>query len=155
MVGNDSRDGTLELVKTSFPSVTLVFAPANLGFARATNIGIRESNAEYVLALNPDTRVSAGALEAMIDIMEDHAEVGIAGPRLIREDGSLGPRRKTLISDTFRRARPLSSRGSAFAGRKAGSVPCARGPARSYLCFGSTGSIMRPTAARQSTAWFT
>jgi GT2 family glycosyltransferase len=88
VVGNDSGDGTAELVRTFFPGVTLIAAERNLGFARGTNLGIRRRNADYVLVLNPDTRVAEGALDALIDLMEQHREIGIAGPRLVREDGS-------------------------------------------------------------------
>jgi N-acetylglucosaminyl-diphospho-decaprenol L-rhamnosyltransferase len=88
VVDNGSQDGTVELVRSSFPSVSVFAAGENLGFARAVNLGIREWDAEYILVLNPDTRISPAALDALIDLMEEHDEVGIAGPRLVREDGS-------------------------------------------------------------------
>jgi hypothetical protein len=89
VVDNDSRDGTVELVRESFPEVDLVAAGTNLGFAAATNLGIRRGRAPYVLALNPDTRIRPGVLEALLELMAKHPEVGISGCRLEREDGSL------------------------------------------------------------------
>jgi N-acetylglucosaminyl-diphospho-decaprenol L-rhamnosyltransferase len=88
VVDNDSGDATVEMVETEFPEVELVASPTNLGFAAATNLGARRGTAPYLLALNPDTAVTPGSLDTVIDVLEDHPEVGIAGPRLLRPDGS-------------------------------------------------------------------
>ena len=37
VVDNDSRDGTVELVRDTFPSISLIESGENAGFARATN----------------------------------------------------------------------------------------------------------------------
>jgi GT2 family glycosyltransferase len=41
-----------------------------------------------VLALNPDTELTAGALDALVALLEERPEVGMAGCRLVRADGS-------------------------------------------------------------------
>jgi hypothetical protein len=89
VVDNASADGTAELVGHAYPAVRLVASPVNLGFARATNLGMRVGSAPYVLALNPDTSIPAGTLDALLQLMEEHPEIGIAGCRLVRPDGSL------------------------------------------------------------------
>jgi GT2 family glycosyltransferase len=76
------------MVRNEFPDVELIASPRNLGFAAANNIAIRRGSASYVLALNPDTRVTFGALDHMLDLMESNASVGIAGCRLELEDGT-------------------------------------------------------------------
>jgi N-acetylglucosaminyl-diphospho-decaprenol L-rhamnosyltransferase len=88
VVDNASNDGTVDLIEQEFPEVHLVASSENLGFSRATNLGIRRGNAPYVLALNPDTRVPAGALDRLLDLMDRHGEIGICGCRLELEDGS-------------------------------------------------------------------
>ncbi len=88
VVDNDSRDGTPEMVSREFSEVTLVTAPTNIGFARATNIAIRQGSAEYVLALNPDAEMRSGTLDALLRLMDEHPEIGICGCRLERPDGS-------------------------------------------------------------------
>lgn len=88
VVDNASGDGTAEMVAEEFPEVVLTARERNQGFSVANNIAIREGSASYVLALNPDTEVTAGALELMIELMESRPEVGISGPRLERPDGS-------------------------------------------------------------------
>src|SRR5207247_2489529 len=59
------------------------------GFSAANNIAIRTSQAPYVLVLNPDTRVTAGALDGVLEVMEARPEVGIVGCRLELENGAL------------------------------------------------------------------
>jgi GT2 family glycosyltransferase len=88
VVDNDSRDGTVELVRDDFPGVQLHESKTNLGFAAATNLGIRAGAGDYVLALNPDTRVAAGVLDGMLELMDERPDLGIAGCRLELEDGT-------------------------------------------------------------------
>jgi GT2 family glycosyltransferase len=88
VVDNASGDGTAEMVRREFPEVGLIVAPRNIGFAAATNLAIGGSTTPYVLCLNPDTQVTPGALDRLLDLMEEHPEVGISGCRLERENGT-------------------------------------------------------------------
>ena len=88
VVDNDSRDGTVEMVRDRFPFVSLIESTENSGFARATNRGITAGSAPYVLALNPDTELHEDTLSGLLRLMEEHPEIGIAGPRLERPDGT-------------------------------------------------------------------
>jgi hypothetical protein len=63
-------------------------APTNLGFGAASNIGIRAGTGRYVLLLNPDTRITAGALDALLAILDTRNDVGTVGPKLLRDDGT-------------------------------------------------------------------
>src|SRR4051794_12332304 len=87
VVDNASGDGTAEMVRREFPEVGLIVAPRNIGFGAASNVVIRGGTTPYVLCLNPDTRVTAGALDRLLDLMEEHPEVGISGCRLELEHG--------------------------------------------------------------------
>jgi GT2 family glycosyltransferase len=89
VVDNASGDGTAEMVEREFPEVRLTRAGANLGFSAANNLAIRGGESPYVLVLNPDTRIVAGALDRLLELMEERPDVGVAGPKLVREDGSL------------------------------------------------------------------
>lgn len=88
VVDNASADGTAQMVAEEFGEVVLTARERNDGFSTANNIAISQGSAPYVLALNPDTEVTAGALDLMIGLMERRPEVGISGPRLERPDGS-------------------------------------------------------------------
>lgn len=89
VVDNASGDGTVEMVRGEYPEVELIASERNLGFAAATNLGARLGSAPYLLALNPDAAVTAGALDTLLRAIERHPGVAAAGPRLIKEDGSL------------------------------------------------------------------
>jgi GT2 family glycosyltransferase len=88
LVDNDSRDGTVELVRSDFPDVRVIANGENVGFSAANNRAIRLGTGRYVLALNPDTRVTEGALDRLVDLMERRPDIGIVGCRLELEDGS-------------------------------------------------------------------
>ena len=88
VVDNASRDGTPEMVRADFPEVELVASDTNLGFAAANNLAIRRGRAPYVVALNPDTRMTPGTLDHMLALMESDPSIGIAGCRLELEDGT-------------------------------------------------------------------
>jgi GT2 family glycosyltransferase len=89
VVDNDSRDGTVKMVRADYPEVDVIASPVNLGFAAATNLGAARGEAPYLLALNPDTAITAGALNAALATMRSHPEAAVVGARLLREDGSL------------------------------------------------------------------
>lgn len=66
--------------------------PKNGGYAYGNNAPIRNAlrrpqPPEFVLLLNPDTELLPGAIEALLDFMRQHPECGIAGSRLIDEQG--------------------------------------------------------------------
>jgi N-acetylglucosaminyl-diphospho-decaprenol L-rhamnosyltransferase len=61
----------------------------NGGYAYANNLGLREADARYSLLLNPDTVLPPRALSEMIAFMDAHPDAGVAGPRLVLQDGSL------------------------------------------------------------------
>jgi GT2 family glycosyltransferase len=88
-VDNASDDGTAEMVAREFPQAELTVNATNAGFSAANNPALARGTAPYALVLNPDTRITPGALQRLVELMEAHPEVGIAGPRLELEDGSL------------------------------------------------------------------
>jgi GT2 family glycosyltransferase len=89
VVDNASRDGSVDMVRQEFPQALLICNPENVGFARANNQGIATSAAQYILLLNSDTVVKAGALQRLVDFMDAHPQVGAAGPMILNPDGSL------------------------------------------------------------------
>lgn len=88
VVDNHSHDGTVELLRAQFPEVRVVASNHNLGFARANNIAIRQSQSEYVLLLNPDTVVAENTIAECIGFMDEHPKAGGLGARMLRADGN-------------------------------------------------------------------
>ncbi len=91
VVDNASTDGSPEMVAAGFPEVRLIRNPANLGYARANNIGIAASRGRYVLLLNSDTVVPAGALAGLLSFMDAHPWAAACSPQLLRPDGTPQP----------------------------------------------------------------
>jgi N-acetylglucosaminyl-diphospho-decaprenol L-rhamnosyltransferase len=88
VVDNGSTDGTAQLVAAQWPDVLVIEPGANLGFARANNLGIRKTTADYVLLLNPDTVVRPGALRRLLDALLANPDAAAAGPRLADVEGA-------------------------------------------------------------------
>ncbi|MGD0462735.1 MAG: glycosyltransferase family 2 protein [Tepidisphaeraceae bacterium] len=87
VVDNASADGSADLVAAEFPWVILQRNPQNVGFARGNNQAARSAAAPLLLLLNNDTVVRAGALQKLVQYMNEHPNVVAAGPRLIGADG--------------------------------------------------------------------
>ncbi|MCW2757783.1 MAG: glycosyl transferase family 2 [Nocardioidaceae bacterium] len=89
VVDNDSHDDTVARVRRDHPTTQVVEQRDNVGFGVSTNVGIRAGSAPYVLALNPDTVLEPTTVVDVLAAMAAHPEVGVAGCRLVRQDGSL------------------------------------------------------------------
>jgi GT2 family glycosyltransferase len=114
IVDNASGDGTAAAVRQMWPDVSVIETGENLGFAAGCNAGIRVTSGEFVLLLNPDARVTAGALDALTAHLKARPDAAVAGPRIVDEDGRaevscgamIGPvaelRQKLLVSGNAR-----------------------------------------------------
>jgi GT2 family glycosyltransferase len=87
VVDNASADGTAALVRSRWPAVRVVDAGGNLGFARANNVGIRATESELVLLLNPDTVPTAGSIDRLVAVLDAQPRVTVAGPRIVDASG--------------------------------------------------------------------
>ena len=88
VVDNASTDDGPRMVREKFPQVHLIENHENVGFARANNQAIQRCTGKYVLLLNPDTQVASGALQALVDFLDQHPEAGAAGGRIFNPNGS-------------------------------------------------------------------
>jgi GT2 family glycosyltransferase len=91
VVDNDSRDGTVELIRDEFPHVRLLALDENVGFAAGVNLAAEEAVGEFLLLLNPDTVVHDGALDALVGFARAHPEHGLYGGRTLDPDGTVNP----------------------------------------------------------------
>jgi N-acetylglucosaminyl-diphospho-decaprenol L-rhamnosyltransferase len=88
VVDNGSTDGSVEMVRAEFPSVTLVEAGANLGYGAAVNLVAERTSTPWLVASNADVVVEDGALDALVAAASADPGAGAVAPRLIRPDGS-------------------------------------------------------------------
>jgi GT2 family glycosyltransferase len=94
VVDNNSVDGSVEMVKKKFPWVKLIDNKLNQGFSKANNQAIRESNAEYILLLNPDTVVEEDTLYKCCRFMDEHPDAGGLGVKMLDGKGKFLPESK-------------------------------------------------------------
>jgi len=87
VVDNQSADGTAAHVRAKWPTVSVIESGGNVGFSRANNLGIRATDSEYVLLLNPDTEAPPGAIQTLVRGLASHQDAAIAGARMLDERG--------------------------------------------------------------------
>jgi GT2 family glycosyltransferase len=89
VLDNASYDDTVARVEALRPSLTrhplsLVRLPENRGFCGATNVGIRGSDADAILLVNPDATIEPDAVTRMLRVLDEDPACGSVQPRLLR-----------------------------------------------------------------------
>jgi len=97
VIDNNSKDGSCDMVKDKFPSVTLIENYSNVGFSKANNQAVQLAKGEYVCILNPDTVVAEDTFESILNFAEKQTNLGIIGCRLIDGSGNYLPESKRNI----------------------------------------------------------
>ena len=97
VVDNHSSDDSVAYLEPRFPKVHFIANKENMGFARANNLAIRQSQAEYVLLLNPDTVVYENTLRESVAFLDSHPEAGGVGVRMLTRDGEAAPESRRAI----------------------------------------------------------
>lgn len=87
IIDNVSTDGTREMLAKKYPKVVTIFNKENVGFGRANNQGVRIAKGEFILLLNSDTIVPAGAIQKLFSFTRDH-KTSFVGPKLLNMDSS-------------------------------------------------------------------
>ena len=113
----DKSQNFLSKLKIQNQRIKIILNQKNVGFAKAVNLGIKNSVGEYILILNPDVVVLPGSIERMVDFMKQNPKCGLCGPKLINPDGSVQdscrrfPKWYTpLIRRTFLKRLPFGKR---------------------------------------------
>lgn len=91
VVDNHSSDGSASAIRQGFSNqlrddrMKLLETAKNLGFAGGNNLGIRyamDSEADYILLLNNDTKVDSLLVSSLVSWMEKNPDVGICAPKI-------------------------------------------------------------------------
>jgi GT2 family glycosyltransferase len=102
VVDNASDDGAVDFVRENYPDVTVIPSKVNLGYGGGHNLAIRETQAPYVLALNPDTYLCPNFVEDLVTAMKTHPDVGILGGKLFSlRNGAAGGASERIIDMTW------------------------------------------------------
>ncbi len=87
LVDDASTDGTAEAVSACFPGVRVLRQGEQRGFTASVNRGLEETRGDLRIALNSDTELSPGSLEALVERFGKNERLGVAGARLVYPDG--------------------------------------------------------------------
>lgn len=88
VVDNASTDGSIAMIRESFPEVQIWVNSENLGLVKGYNQACKLTDAPYIMLLDSDTIVHDGAVDALYQFLCTHCDVGIAAPQLLNVDGT-------------------------------------------------------------------
>jgi N-acetylglucosaminyl-diphospho-decaprenol L-rhamnosyltransferase len=87
IVDNYSNDKTLQILKTFGNKIKIIESGKNLGFGKASNLGAKEANGEYLIFLNPDTKnIANNFFEKLVTYLEKNFSYGLISPAIINSE---------------------------------------------------------------------
>jgi GT2 family glycosyltransferase len=90
IVDNGSQDESLRIAREKIPNAVFICNSGNLGFCGGHNQGIRVSNGEYYLSLNPDITMNPGYIANLVETLDQSPEYGMAGGKLFLNEETQG-----------------------------------------------------------------
>lgn len=89
IVDNASTDNSIDMIKKDEMPITILQNSVNSGFAKACNQGAEKSTADFLLFLNPDTKLFDNSLSIPISFLNTNKNAGIVSVKLINEFGEV------------------------------------------------------------------
>lgn len=89
LVDNNSTDDSVEFVKSSYPSITIIKLDKNYGFAEPNNVGSKIAKGELLLFLNNDTKPTANFITEMITVIQKDPKIAICQSLLLKPNGDV------------------------------------------------------------------
>lgn len=91
VVDNASSDGSAQNISDLKLPLQVLYNKENLGFAAACNMGAKQTTSDYLLFLNPDTKLFRDSLSTPIFFLERQCNehIGILGVQLVDENGHI------------------------------------------------------------------
>ena len=114
VVDNASIDGSVDMIRSSFPDVHLIANKINVGFSTANNQAIKVARGSFVLILNPDTVIQEDTLQTCFDYMMQHRNVGAIGVKMIDGAGNFLPESKRDLPTVWNSLTKLSGLAGVF-----------------------------------------
>jgi len=82
VVDNASREDEAAIIKMQYPTVITVRSPQNLGFSGGNNLGFEIAQGKYLFLINNDTYFETDGIQALINRLESHSEIGAVSPKI-------------------------------------------------------------------------
>nr|WP_122119429.1 glycosyltransferase family 2 protein [Alistipes megaguti] len=83
---NGSTDDSVEVLRSEFPSVTVLRMDRNYGFAGGYNRALQRIEADYYVLLNSDVETPRGWLAPLVEALDRNPDVGVVSPKLISSE---------------------------------------------------------------------
>jgi GT2 family glycosyltransferase len=102
VVDNASTDPSILFLESTFDNesrLQIIKNQQNQGFAKAVNLGLTQTNGDFVLILNPDCFIENDTLQHCVDFMRENQSAGMCGVLVCDPDGT--------PQQSSRRAEPL------------------------------------------------
>lgn len=87
LVDNGSTDDSVAFMREAYPSVRVIEAGRNLGFAGGNNLGARHATGDYLALINNDARAAPDWLGAMVEELEGQTETVCASAKILDQQG--------------------------------------------------------------------
>jgi GT2 family glycosyltransferase len=100
VIDNASQDGTCAVLQKFADRICIIRNATNAGFAEAQNQGIRSSDAEWVLTLNPDVLLEPDFVRRLVDTGSLHPDAGAICGKLLAIGPEFEPLPERLIDST-------------------------------------------------------
>jgi GT2 family glycosyltransferase len=110
LIDNNSTDDTVQNVHSHYPDCRIRVNPANLGFGRAGNLGIREAiddGADFILLMNQDTLVHEAMIQRLVGFMASHPKAACVGPKTYYLEKKTKRTNRILYAGAWRKGLPL------------------------------------------------
>lgn len=92
IIDNASTDSSADELKERFPEVEVIALEQNIGYGRATNIGLNKTKTPYAILLNPDLLAEPSAIDRLLDYAKRSASsAAIFAPAVKKKDFSSTP----------------------------------------------------------------
>jgi GT2 family glycosyltransferase len=82
VVDNASEVSPKAYLNENYKEVKVIESSKNLGFAGGNNLGIKESNGDFLFFLNNDAELTNGVIESMLELFEQVPKLGIVSPKI-------------------------------------------------------------------------
>lgn len=89
LVDNNRNAQRLQEIRKRYPNITVIQNPANYGYARGMNVGLKQAQGEFILPLNPDILVFEKTIDTLVHYMEMHKDIALLGPKLLNSDKTI------------------------------------------------------------------
>lgn len=88
VVDNASSDNSPQKIAVIYPEVKIIVNSQNFGYAKAVNIGVFNTDSEFVIVSNSDIEYHEGSLRILENMMIDNPNIGIGGFYQFFPDGN-------------------------------------------------------------------